>query len=277
MHDPAQLADSRIQLHYAIQFMAATNRALGTPRPDSSQVTIDWSDALNGFVGQPLPGDKSCYLALDPANLNSMILDDQQRVVASLSLIGRTMDIALDWHQTELTQLGVTTDNIEFLRYPDDFPDHPLAHGAAFELGDAAARKLLATYFATTRPLLQALVTAHPEASPIYIWPHHFDMATLMTLAGEGESAQTVGVGFSPGDGGYNQPYWYVTPWPYPAKEVLPALSVGDWHTEGWIGAILLADAIGDPTSQDAQRQIQICFDEAVKACRTLLSERFQG
>jgi hypothetical protein len=143
-------------------------------------------------------------------------------------------------YKGELTKLGVDADKVAFLSYPDDFPDHPLAHGAPFESGNETGRKTLAAYFAVTRPLLQGLVTNQAGASPIHIWPHHFDMATLITLAGEGETAQTIGVGFSPGDGGHDQPYWYITPWPYPNKAALPSLAVGTGHTEGWVGAMLL-------------------------------------
>jgi hypothetical protein len=175
-------------------------------------------------------------------------------------------------YKGELTKLGVDADKVAFLSYPDDFPDHPLAHGAQFEPGDEAGRKTLTAYFAVTRPLLQSIVTNQAGASPIHLWPHHFDMATLITLAGEGETAQTIGVGFSPGDGGYDQPYWYVTPWPYPDKAALPSLVVGTWHTEGWIGAILRADEVGDPTSVTTQQTLKTFLETAVSACQQLLT-----
>lgn len=272
MQNPTTLTDSRIQLHYAIQFMAATGMALLEPQPDGSQMTLDWSADLKGFVGQRVPGMHPYYLTLDPVTLTSLILDDQYREIASLPLIGNTMEAALTWHKGELTKLGVDADPIAFISYPDDFPDHPLAHGATFDAGDEAGRGAIAAYFAVTRPLLQAIAASQAGASPIHTWPHHFDMATLITLVGEGEAAKTVGAGLSPGDDGYDQPYWYVTPWPYPAKESLPSLSAGSWHTEGWVGAILRADEVGDPASAATQQTVKTFLTEAVGACTELLT-----
>jgi hypothetical protein len=39
--DPKILSPQRIQLHYAIQFMAATGAALMMPQPDYSHTTLD--------------------------------------------------------------------------------------------------------------------------------------------------------------------------------------------------------------------------------------------
>ncbi|MFE4105841.1 hypothetical protein [Almyronema epifaneia] len=272
MQNPTALTGSRIQLHYAIQFMAATGMALVEAQPDGSQMTLDWCDDLKAFIGQRILGDRPCYLALDPVQLISLILDDQQQAIASFPLIGKTMETALNWHKAELSKLGVDAEKIAFLSYPNDFPDHPLAHGAQFASGDEEGRKTVAAYFAVTYPLLYGIIISQAGASPIYIWPHHFDMATLVTLAGEGASAQTIGAGFSPGDNGYNQPYWYVTPWPYPDKQALPSLAVGTWHTEGWIGAILLADELAEATSATTQQTVKTFLETAVSVCHKLLT-----
>lgn len=264
-------AEFRIQLHYAIQFIAATGMALGTPQPDGSQMTLDWNPEIEGFMGIKLTGTHPCYVALEPTTLTSLILDEQKCAIASLPLPNKTMTSALAWHHAELTKLGSNADTIALLDYPDDFPDHPLAHGAVFDANDEAGRSAVVAYFTHTRPLLQDIVTTRSEASPVYIWPHHFDMATLITLSGKGETAQTIGVGLSPGDSSYDQPYWYVTPWPYPPQAKLPALSWGNWHTEGWIGAILTAAEVGNPTLDKTEQSIQAFLEEAVSICYELL------
>lgn len=271
MNTPKQLVESRIQLHYAVQFIAATGTALGEPQLDGSQMTFDWYPEVQNFIGVRIPGAHACYVALDPVTLTSLILDDQQRAIASLPLQGQTLAAALAWHKAELAPLGIEPHPIALLSYPDDFPDHPLAQGAAFGTGDAADRRTLVNYFAQTRPLLQDIVTSNAGASPVHIWPHHFDMATLITLQETGETAQTIGVGFSPGDATYPQPYWYVTPWPYPAPEALPPLAIGIWHTAGWIGSILQADDLSDRPSETTQSNLQAFLQEAVSTCYRLL------
>jgi hypothetical protein len=73
----------------------------------------------------------------------------------------------------------------------------------------------------------------------VHIWPHHFDMATLLYLPGHGES-MTIGIGLSPGDMNYAEPYWYVPPYPYPQVARFPELDGhGMWHTQDWVRAIL--------------------------------------
>src|SRR5262249_57852622 len=71
--------------------------------------------------------------------------------------------------------------------------------------------------------------------SPILLGPHHFDIATLLDF---GES-RTIGVGLSPGDSSYAEPYFYVSPSPVPKDRSGPALPVGHWHSQGWFGAVL--------------------------------------
>jgi hypothetical protein len=272
MKEATQLTQGRVQLHYAIQFMAATNMALATPQPDGSQVTIHWNLQISGFIGQLLAGDPPFYLALEPDTLTSLILNQQLQPLATLQLNGMTMAAALEWHKTELAKLGVTTDAIKFLDYPEDFPDHPLAQGAVFTVEDEDSRRTLAAYYAHTQPLLQAIVQSQTGASPIYIWPHHFDMATLITVSGSGEDTQTIGVGLSPGDGSYDQPYWYVSPWPYPSADKLPELSLGHWHTEGWVAAILTAAEIGDPVLKQTQPTLETFLSKAVSSCHALFA-----
>jgi hypothetical protein len=59
------------------------------------------------------------------------------------------------------------------------------------------------------------------------------------------ESARTVSIGLSPGDHYYNEPYFYVTPWPYPDPPKLPPLSdLGRWHLKDFTAAVAPAHRI---------------------------------
>jgi hypothetical protein len=88
------------------------------------------------------------------------------------------------------------------------------------------------------------------ETSPIQIWPHHFDLAMLW-LPGEKipgqnpddeeSSDKQMNFGFTFGDEGIPEPYFYVTAYPLPesfASLTLPRGTV--WRTEGFSGAVLL-------------------------------------
>jgi len=87
------------------------------------------------------------------------------------------------------------------------------------------------------------------ETSPIQLWPHHFDLSMLW-LPGEkipGQdpldeeySDKQVNFGFTFGDEGIPEPYFYVTAYPLPdgfAELPLPAGS--RWQSEGFSGVVL--------------------------------------
>jgi len=87
------------------------------------------------------------------------------------------------------------------------------------------------------------------ETSPVQIWPHHFDLGMLWLpgakVAGqdpenEEYSDKSMNFGFTFGDEGIPEPYFYITAYPLP--EVFPGLSLPPgtkWHTEGFSGAVL--------------------------------------
>lgn len=288
---PTSLTESRIQLHYAIQCMAAVNAALASPQPDASHTALTWRADLKSFAGQPLAASKPAIspvqVALEPISLTACLLDRQGQPLVTLALAGKTMDEALLWHKTVLNAVGIDATEVELLHYPpDEFPDHPLAHGATFEPGNAETRQAIATYYAESHTLLQAIALEAETDSPVHIWPHHFDMALSIPLAQENgngngadansEDAPSIGVGFSPGGGGYVEPYWYVTRWPYPYLDTYPTLEEpGHWHTDDWVGAVLNASDLDCsdlefPDVMGAASRIRAFLDSAIAILRRL-------
>jgi hypothetical protein len=71
-------------------------------------------------------------------------------------------------------------------------------------------------------------------------WPHHFDIALLVRLdEGGGEEARSIGIGFSPGDEYYQEPYFYISPYPSPKNPTLPTLPPGGHlHTRDFFAAV---------------------------------------
>jgi hypothetical protein len=98
------------------------------------------------------------------------------------------------------------------------------------------------------------------ETSPIQLWPHHFDLSMLW-LPGEKIEGQDpdneeysdkqMNFGFTFGDAGIPEPYFYVTAYPLPDAFPGMQLPAGtEWQTEGFNGAVLLYKTLiesGDP------------------------------
>jgi len=97
-------------------------------------------------------------------------------------------------------------------------------------------------------------------------------MATLIALDdGDPERARSIGVGLSAGDLSYPEPYYYVTPWPYPADSDLPSLGeLGLWHRDGFVAAI--ASGEGIVATDQQQRAVDDFLEQAIGACMKILS-----
>ncbi|UBF30434.1 hypothetical protein K9N68_35135 (plasmid) [Kovacikia minuta CCNUW1] len=274
IHPPA-LLEARLQLHYAIQLIAATGAALAEPLPDYSHTSLAWNPDLEVFVGSLIRSPQPFQVALDPISLTIILLNKHSTPIASCPLAGKTMAEGLVWLQQEVAQLGADANKIVFLDYPpNDFPDHALAHGAVFDLRQEWGLSELVDYYANTYSLLQDRIAIHEEVSAIRIWPHHFDMAALMMLPGiKNGTPRTIGVGLSPGDPSYSEPYWYVSPYPYPDITNLPPLDgEGFWHTHHWVGAVLPASRLtGDDHAEIQRQQVEAFLHSAITTSTTLL------
>lgn len=92
------------------------------------------------------------------------------------------------------------------------------------------------------------------ETGPVQLWPHHIDLAMLwfsgrlvpgQDPANEEYADEQMNFGFSPGDEGIPNPYFYITAYPMPdglTGAVLPADA--KWHTQGFTGAVMMYDAL---------------------------------
>jgi hypothetical protein len=92
------------------------------------------------------------------------------------------------------------------------------------------------------------------ETSPVQLWPHHFDLAVVwlsgrkvpgVDPANEEWADEQMNFGFSTGDEGMPDPYFYATAYPWPENIVnAPLPSGATWHTQGWKGGLLMYDTL---------------------------------
>ncbi len=240
-HDPKDLAGARTQAHRAAQLVTRAARANLPARPDDSHSNMGWDLERACFRSWPLrPGHSAPTVDVSLAPLTlSVTLEDG--TIESLPLDGVPVADADAWLDTLLGSSGLTPAGA--LELPYDLPDD-VAEIAVFHAPDGdASSAALAAWFGFAASLLSSLEHRHagisPGPSPVRCWPHHFDIATYVALeVGNPETARGIGVGLSPGDESYGEPYFYVNPWPQPDGMSAP-LPAGHWHTAGFVGAIL--------------------------------------
>ena len=108
----------------------------------------------------------------------------------------------------------------------------------------------LGHWYASAHTALNRLVDSFRTiaiAKPVVrCWPHHFDIAALFVLdGGDLETARSIGVGLSPGDESYGEPYFYCSPWPVPDLDTLAKpTSPWRWHTDGFVSMVCPASSL---------------------------------
>ncbi len=276
---PRELADTRSLLHQAVQLVAAVGRCLVTPVADDGHTSLEWLSAETCLAGQPVPGPRPWRAALQIAEPALVVLVDGTAMAAH-PLSGLTRQEAFAWLSHVAEERGAAPGRLT-LDAPYAIPRHPFGGGAPFS-ADRPTLQEIALWFANADSLLRETASAWPGAAPVRVWPHHFDVGSVLPLSAAraengGENAPSIGVGLSPGDEAIAEPYLYVTPWPPPRpEEPLPALPRGGrWHREGWAGALLTATDIVSAGGGEAQAATAEGFLEgAIEVLRARTAER---
>lgn len=249
-----RLAQARQLAHYGAQWLARTARAYIPPRPDDQHTNLGWDDALEALTTHALPD--GAVLALRIPDL-SLVLRPAERGSGppAISLDGRSDADIRGELGALLGARGLDAGKLD-APSPYEMPPHPVAAGAPYAVGGLAAAlaELAAWYAAADRALCAAwahVVARGFAAPPVRCWPHHFDFDTLIPL---GSGDRSVGVGFSPGDVYYDEPYFYVSRYPAPDVATLPALpKIGHWHTDHFTAAIAASRAIVEAADRQAE------------------------
>ncbi|MEO1273319.1 MAG: DUF5996 family protein [Myxococcota bacterium] len=270
---PDQLTQTRQTLHQAAQTVCATAETLLDPAEDGHHTNILWDVEHGGFVGRPLAQGHRVFL--DIRWFRAGLRTKEGTQTDSIELEGQTLAQALEALAQTLRDAGydLPTDGLKHPPY-----DLPLKLDAPLSRPDTNHARELARWYHDATLLLTQVSNTQPGASEVRGWPHHFDLATLITLdpdAGQ-EKGRSIGVGLSPGDSTLAEPYIYVTPWPYPGADVV----LGDlphggmWHREGWTGALLPGHTLTSLETADGQHHAMEAFiHTAIALCRDLLDD----
>lgn len=262
---PEDLIDARNALHKATQWPSRVARGALAAAEDDSHSNLGWHDPLAMLVSHDLGNGRVLGLSLTNLSLNDV---RNGKTVSHLDLTKHNTAEIIAW-LTAVIDLPKFNPDALSAALPYTLPDD-VTNANASGIAPHALQELN-NWFANCADILGDIAAAEPAASDVRCWPHHFDIATLITLAGHGEDATTIGVGMSPGDEGYAEPYLYVTPWPYPEGDILPRLpAIGHWHQNGYVAAIAPASKIIVAGNQ--HEAVDDFLSAAIAACRKLHS-----
>lgn len=261
--NPTSLVDARLQLHHALQVIVSVGISYLPPRRDDSHTNLEWLPDFKALGTNWLERPQRVRFGLRLAELSLIALNDSA-VTSELALHGRTVAEAVEWLRGALVAAGHDGARLTTKKHYE-IPPHAVASGAAFKRDEPEKFAELARSYADAHALTSYIVATRQGASPPRCWPHHFDLATLITLPEfPGRGTRTVGVGLSPGDDSYAEPYFYVGPYPHPKPDLLKPLgSLGTWHTRGWLGAVLRASELARFDAAGIQRDAVMAFANA--------------
>jgi hypothetical protein len=266
--DAAGLRRARVQTHSAAQWLARAALAYIPARPDDGHTNFGWSDTFGGFVTHALPD--GARLGLKVTDLTLAVLDHAGADTAIMLPLDGCSDAQVRaWLGRQMAARGLDPYALD---NPTPYEMPALANGAVYEAAELAnLLSVLTVWYSNANAALGArrldIIERNLGVRPVRCWPHHFDLDTLVTIA----PGRTTGVGFSPGDDFYNEPYFYVSLYPGPDGASLPPLpAIGRWHTMPFTAAIATARRIVE--AKDQKREVEGFLDKAVEIAIKALS-----
>ncbi|MEL7144933.1 MAG: hypothetical protein AAFO69_01090, partial [Bacteroidota bacterium] len=188
------------------------------------------------------------------------------------SLVDKKQGAVMVWLEEQLTQLQLNSKELSLDR-PYDLPEYPQAKRKPFA-PDAEAQLYLTYLYHNAWLVLEQVKEAQQGFEELAIWPHHFDAGTIQIVkdTGDRETSASVGIGMSPGDDHFEEPYFYVNVWPYPSTENFEPLSHGQWYENEWVGAtLMLTEIVAADSASSQHRAVHTFLNEAIAVLKATI------
>jgi hypothetical protein len=239
-------------LHHYARALGAIRRAL-TPR-QRHWAHVSLRVSATGLTTTPVPyRGRAFELALDLTTHRVVVTTNRGETWAE-RLHGQPLSAFWDHLNRALGAFG-----IEPRATRPDYADAPPVYDLA------AVERYAHALFQVDLLLKQFQGELHGATSAVQFWTHNFDLAMLWFSgrlvpgedpADEESADEQMNLGFSAGDAGLPEPYFYATAYPIPDRWVGSPLPPGAiWHTQGWTGAVLLYKTlVGAPAPNERLR-----------------------
>jgi hypothetical protein len=226
---------TRDSLHTYVRLAGAIRRALMPPQKHWWHASLRTTAC--GLATTPLPaGRMTCEL----------LLDFTTHELSVSSSRGHWWDIGLE-EQSSHDVYDAVLAALEQIDVRPEFDDTPFCSETPNPYNAIAVEKYWQALSQIDILLKQFRGELREETSPVQLWPHHFDLS-LVWFSGRRlpeqdspeEADEQMAFGFSTGDDTAEDPYFYVTAYPWREALVETPLAEGArWQQAGWRGALL--------------------------------------
>lgn len=262
VEQPSRLNDTVIHLHHAAQFLAMFSNSYLPAKDDDSQNNFEWNEADNKIVGRPAdPGAVSMTLSVA-----SFELSVERNPTSTILISGHSRNEVDSLIRDALTKTDLDPEEYNPVTQ-FKLPHHDLDEQGRFMHPNQTLTSEWCRYLSNTKLLLSTIARQSTHATPIRIWPHHFDLAMLLVLSRDSQhkASATVGLGLAIADDLVSEPYWYVNLWsqnPVQFSQHKTLESDGDWRPHGYNGMTLPAGRITTESGQE--NEVALFFAEGI-------------
>ncbi|MBW7883978.1 MAG: hypothetical protein H3C34_15315 [Caldilineaceae bacterium] len=261
---------TRDAIHAYARVIGQIRRALTPPQKHWWHVSL--RVAATGLTTTPVPAGEQLFEALMDFTDHHVHVRTSRGQHVAWPMAGQALAEFCDQAQRNLSQLGV------------DAPyDETLCAGEEQYAYDRTAVTRFWQAFTQVDAVLKKFRHGfRGESSPVQLWPHHLDLAVVWFSGrlvpgqedGDPEHAdEQMNFGFSTGDEGLAEPYFYAMAYPTPDGFVGQPLPDGArWFTEGFTGAVLPYSVLVE--TEDPRQKLLAFLRAAHEAGASLMGSR---
>ena len=226
---------TRDSLHTYVRLVSAVRRALMPPQKHWWHISLRTTAC--GLTTTPMPaGRMTCEL----------LLDFTTHELSVSSSRGHWWDVGLE-EQSSRDVLEAVVAALEQIEVRPEFDDTPFGSEAPNPYNAIAVEKYWQVLSQMDIVLKQFRGELREETGAVQLWPHHFDLSMVWFSGRRLPDQETpeyadeqMSFGFSTGDDSMDDPYLYVTAYPWQEALMETPLPAGArWQEEGWRGALL--------------------------------------
>ncbi|WP_299186929.1 hypothetical protein [uncultured Aquimarina sp.] len=227
------------QMHLAAQYLAAAGISFVEKKDDDSHTNLGFSVEKGTLYTRELD-NKSIVLSLSYDLFTLEWNDAGTKNI--LRLDGTTHAEVLQWINRMVSSSNISVPYSYDIHY--ELP-YQINDDYVFKLQDVSALQQLKENRILAHTILREFLDNNKLNSEIRIWPHHFDTGAFTSL--ENDSGLAIGLGMAIPDIISHQYYLYISG--YKNNNTINVtdfnkLSLGEWKSKGFIGAILNVNGI---------------------------------
>jgi hypothetical protein len=237
----AEWQETRNTIQGYAQVVGKIRRALTPPQKHWFHISLRTS-AL-GLTTTPIPANNITFEMLLDFSGHQLVISTSQGDWAEVEMTGQSAREFCDEVLHALAEMGIEpeVDRKQFSNADGTYdPDMVEDCWQALSQIDLVLKEFIGGLSGRT--------------GPVQLWPHHFDLAALWLSgrivpgtdpADEEMADEQMNFGFSTGDGGIPDAYFYITAYPWPEGLEETALPDGArWQREGWKGAVMMYEEL---------------------------------